>query len=114
MYVQSVEGMSFWSETQLGTGSGATATHAAATGVRHFVTSVSGHTDKDTTLRILDGSDVMAEFKLDFSVEGTQFKPWTGCIPCTTAASCSAVIGDSTSDSQVNINGFSVSGNIPE
>ena len=108
MYVQLLEGMSPWSETTAGTNSGATATHAAATNVQHFVTGVSGHGDQDATLQIKDGSTVMAEFKIDVSVEGISFKPWTGLIPITPGAACSAVISASGSDCQVNINGFSV------
>ena len=108
MYVQSLEGMIPWSETQLGTDSGATAAHAAGTNVQHFVTSVSGHTDADATLQILNGSTVMAEFKIDISVEGFQFMPWTGLIPITPGAACSAVISASSGDCQANISGFSI------
>jgi hypothetical protein len=53
-----------WSETTAGTGSGATATHAAATGATHIVTHVSGHSDKDATLQLKDGSTVIGEWAL--------------------------------------------------
>ena len=53
-----------WSETTAGTGSGATATHAAASGVSHVVTHISGHSDKDATLQLKDGSTVIGEWSL--------------------------------------------------
>ena len=56
-----------WSETTAGTTSGATATHAAATGVSHVITSVSGHSDTPCTLSLKDGSTVLAEWGLSSS-----------------------------------------------
>lgn len=53
-----------WDETTAGTGSGATATHAAETGVSHIVTHVSGHSDRDATLQLKDGSTVVGEWAL--------------------------------------------------
>jgi hypothetical protein len=100
-----------WSETAAGTDSGATATHAAgAAGIdsTHFITGCSGHVDEDQTIQLRDGSTVMAEFKIDFSVEGLQFHPWTGCIPITPGNACSAVLAGSASDCQVNFNGYSM------
>lgn len=97
-----------WSETTAGTGSGATATHAAVTGRTHFVTSVSGHTDTDATVQIRDGVTVKAELKIDISIEGFQIKPWVGCIPITPGTACSAVLSASTSDAQVNISGYTL------
>ena len=51
-----------WSETTAGTGSGATATHAAASGVSHVVTHISGHSDTEATLQLKDGSTVIGEW----------------------------------------------------
>jgi len=53
-----------WSETTAGTGSGATATHAAASNVSHVITHISGHSDKDATLQLKDGSTVIGEWAL--------------------------------------------------
>ena len=39
-------GQQVWSETTAGTDSGAVATHTAITSRQHFVTSISGHTDR--------------------------------------------------------------------
>jgi len=98
-----------WSETTAGTDSGATATHAAASGITHIVTSISGHTDTDSTLRVLDGTTVVWEGKIDISVEGTQIKSPPGLmIVCTPGNKADFVISSSTSDSQANANGFSI------
>ena len=51
-----------WSETQAGTGAGAVATHAAATGVSHIITHVSGHSDTEATLQLRDGASTIAEW----------------------------------------------------
>ena len=53
-----------WSETTAGTGSGATATHAAESNVSHVITHISGHSDKDATLQLKDGSTVIGEWAL--------------------------------------------------
>jgi archaellum component FlaF (FlaF/FlaG flagellin family) len=98
-----------WSETTAGTDSGATAAHAVETGRQFFVTSVSGHVDADATVKILDGSTVVWETKIDVSVEGTQIKPPSDLdIPITPSTACSAVISASTADCQVNISGYSI------
>ena len=97
-----------WSETQLGTDEGATATHALASGVSHIVTHVSGHVDEDATLQLLDGSTVLAEWKIDFSSEGSQFYPISGIWAGTPGNTVSAAIANSNADCQVNIAGFSI------
>lgn len=98
-----------WSETQAGTNAGATAAHSAETGVTHFVTHISGHTDTDATVQILDDSTVVWETKIDISLEGTQIKPAENlCIPITPGNACSAVISASTADCQINVGGYSI------
>jgi len=97
-----------WTATTAGTNAGATATKAAATGDTHFVTHVSGHTDADATLQLLDGSTVLAEWSIDISVEGFQFYSVSGLWPITSATACSAVISASAADCQVNLGGFTV------
>ena len=104
-----------WSETQLGTDAETTATHAVendADGVNlnvtHVVTHVSGHVDEDATLQLLDGSTVLAEWKIDFSSEGSQFYPINGVWVGTPGNTVSAVISNSNADCQVNIAGFSI------
>lgn len=72
------------------------------------MTSVSGHTDADATLQILDGETVRAEFRIDVSLEGFQFKPWEGCIPITPETACSVIISASAADCQVNIGGYTI------
>jgi len=104
-----------WSETAAGTNAGATATHAVendADGVNlnvtHIVTHVSGHVDEDATLQLKDGSTVLAEWKIDFSSEGSQFHPINGVWVGTPGNTVSAVIANSNADCQVNIAGFSI------
>ena len=97
-----------WSKTQLGTNAGATATHAAASDVAHVVTHISGHGDTDATIQLKDGSTVLAEWKLDTSVEGFQFYPINGVWVGTPGNTVSAAISASTADCQVNIAGFSI------
>jgi len=98
-----------FSETAAGTNGGATATKAAATGKAHFVTSISGHTDTDSLIQILDGSTVVWQSAIDISVEGFQIIPPAGLlIPITPATACSAKIVTSTSDCQVNFNGYTI------
>lgn len=97
-----------WSETEAGTGSGATATKdAGATGVSHVVTHVSGHSDIDATLQLKDGSTVLAEWKIDASVEGFQFNIPPGVWVGTAATAITGVISASSADCQVNLAGFS-------
>jgi hypothetical protein len=97
-----------WSETAAGTDSGATATHAAESGVVHVITHVSGHGDSDATIQLKDGSTVLAEWKIDVSVEGWQFMPQNGIWVGTNGNAVSAAISASSADCQVNIAGFSI------
>ena len=56
---------STWSETGTGTNDGATAIHAASTigaaNRTYFVTNISGHTDMDSIVQVLDGTTVKWE-----------------------------------------------------
>ena len=97
-----------WSATAAGTNAGATATKSAITGSTIVVTHVSGHTDTDATLQLKDGSTVLAEWKIDISLEGFQFMPQNGVWPCTPGSDVTAVISASTSDCQVNMAGFAI------
>jgi hypothetical protein len=97
-----------WSATAAGTGSGATATKTGVTGVYWVVTHVSGHTDTDSTLQLKDGATVLAEWRIDISLEGFQFKIPEGLWVASNGADVTAVLAASTSDCQVNIAGFGI------
>ncbi len=97
-----------WDATAAGTDSGATATKAAVADAVHVVTHVSGHTDADATLQLRDGSTVLAEWKIDVSLEGFQFKIPSGVWVCSTNTAVNAVISASTADCQANIAGYTI------
>lgn len=98
-----------FSVTAAGTDSGATATKAAVTRRAYFVTSISGHTDTDSVLQILDGTTVAWEGKIDISVEGWQFGYFFPTpIVCTAGNLAAGKVVTSTSDCQVTITGFQV------
>lgn len=97
-----------WSATTAGTNSGATATQAAEANKSHVVTHVSGHGDADATLQLRDGSTVLAEWKIDVSVEGWQINIPPGIWPCSTNTAANAVLSASSSDCQVNMTGFTI------
>ena len=97
-----------WSKTAASTSGAVTATHDGESNVTHVVTHVSGHSDADATIQILDGSTPLAEWKKDASVEGFQFLPQNGVWVGTPGNAVSAVISATDSDSQVNIAGFSI------
>jgi hypothetical protein len=101
-------GQQVWSETTAGTNSGAVATHSAITDRQHFVTSISGHTDTDSIITIKDGTTIVWETKIDVSVEGTSFSFTTPCIPITPGANAVGTIASSSSDSQVNLTGYTI------
>lgn len=97
-----------WSATAAGTDSGATATKAAISGRAVVVTHVSGHGDADATLRLIDGSTVLAEWKIDISLEGFQFNVAAGTWPCTANTAVTLVLSASSADCQVNMTGFTI------
>jgi len=103
-----------WSETALGTNSGATAEHTEVATRQHVVTHISGHTDADATLQLKEISadnnttNVLAEWKKDASIEGWQFAPINGVWIATAGYSVAVVISASTSDCQVNMTGFTL------
>lgn len=97
-----------WSATAAGTNEGATATQAAVADVAWVVTHVSGHVDADATLQLRDGSTVLAEWKIDVSLEGFQFNIPPGLWPCSTNTAVNAVLSASSADCQVNICGFGI------
>lgn len=99
-----------WSATTAGTDAGATATKAAQSNGYHVVTHVSGHTDADATLQLKDGSTVLAEWKIDVSVEGFQFNVATGVWICSRNSAVTAVISASSADCQANVAGFTITG----
>ena len=57
----------------VGTTSGISKTLAAATGVIHRVTSISGHSNADCLIQIKNGTTVEWEEALDVSAEGFKF-----------------------------------------
>ena len=91
-------GQQVWSETAAGTDSGAIATHSAITSRQHFVTSVSGHTDADSIIKIKDGTTVVWVAKIDVSAEGFSFSFAIPCIPITPGANVIAAIESSNND----------------
>mgnify|MGYP003630899253 CR=1 FL=1 len=96
-------------ETLAGTDSGAAATHAAKSDKYFVVTHISGHTDTDSLLRILDGTDVVWESAIDISLEGIQIKSPPGLnIVCSKGNKADFVIVSSTSDCQANIGGYEI------
>lgn len=97
-----------WSATAVGTDSGATATKAAVSGKAHVVTHVSGHVDEDATLQLRGGSTVLAEWKVDVSVEGIAFKIPPGTWPCAPGVAANLVLANSDADAQVNMCGFTI------
>ena len=98
-----------WNETTAGTDSGATATHAADSDQYHVVTHVGGHVDADSILKVLDGTTVVWESKIDISVEGFQINSPPGLhIVCTKGNKADFVIASSSSDCQANIGGYSI------
>lgn len=97
-----------WNEIQAGTSSGATATKAAISGMIHKVCQLSGHTDKDSLVQILDGSTVIFEVSRDVDVEGKTFHfTFPEPLQSTAGNAMSAVVADSTSDCFVSFGGFS-------
>jgi len=102
-----IEG-SFWSETAVGTDSGATATHAAVSSNTHVVTCISGHVDADSLLQILDGTTVVWESKIDVSVEGFSFHFSGLSVPATRSALIAGKIAASSADCQVTICGHTI------
>ena len=98
-----------WSETAAGTDSGASATHAAETGVTHIATSISGHVDADAIITIESpAATVLWQSKIDISVEGTSFAFSGLFVPASSGGVVLGKIAASSSDCQVNISGFSI------
>jgi len=98
-----------WSATAAGTDSGATATKAAVTDKVIVTDHVSGHVDADSIVQLKDGSTVLAEWKIDISVEGFSFSftnpnGWVA----SRDAIVTAVIASSSADCQVNATGFTI------
>jgi len=98
-----------WSATAAGTNSGATATKSAVSNKVIVTDHVSGHVDADSTIQLKDGSTVLAEWKIDVSVEGISFSftnpsGWLA----SRDADVTAVIASSGSDCQINATGFTI------
>jgi|GEM_PF-1451627 len=98
-----------FNEVAAGTGSGATATKAAAAGVRHKIQRVHGHTDKDSLLQLKDGSTVIWETAIDVDVDGKEIAfDLSNCPVIGTAGNAvSAVLASSTTDCYISIGGYS-------
>jgi len=96
-----------WDATAAGTTAGATATKAAVAGKSIVVTHVSGHVDADSIITLNDAGVIIAQWKIDVSVEGFSFA-FSGCWMLDTAAAATAVIASSTADCQVNMLGFTL------
>lgn len=98
--------ISTWKEYADGTSDGATATHTAIANRQHFITTISGHTDLDSLLQILDGTTVVWETYVDVSV--SRSFNHTIHVSITPGTACSGKIASSTGDCFVNIQGYSV------
>lgn len=101
---------SSWNETAAGTDSGATATHAAAAGKMHFAEHISGHSDADSIIQIIeDGSTVLWETKLVTAQNGNGFAVNVPRgIHAQPGLSIAGKVVSSSSDCQVNLAGFSI------
>jgi len=97
-----------WSEYTAGTDSGASATHAAETGVQHKVFWATFYSDADSVLTIKDGSDVIWEGKLVVATMGNTLHV-TFPIPLigTAGNAVSANVASSTADCAAALGGFS-------
>lgn len=97
-----------WSEKTAGTAAGATATHAAVTGAKHYITDVDFWTDADSLLQILDGTTVVKEWKLDVSVGGLSLhRSFRTPVIGTAGNLVSAKIVTSSADCHVSMQGYS-------
>jgi len=95
--------------TAAGTNAGATATQAApGAGKNHFVTHISGHTDTDSLIQILDGATIVWQSALDVSVDGISFCFDVGNVAISSNAAAGAKIATSTTDCHVNISGYTI------
>ena len=99
--------VSLWAESSASGGSsGATVTHAAEAGRQFFVTSISGHTDGDSTVQIKEGTTVVWESKVDVSVEGFSFSFNVEGVPIAPGTLTTGSVSAGTS--RINITGFTV------
>tara|TARA_R100001594_G_scaffold118652_1_gene153984 strand:+ start:70 stop:369 length:300 start_codon:yes stop_codon:yes gene_type:complete len=96
---------SFWSVTQSGTDSGATATKAAEGNRFYVVTAVSGHVDADSIITVKDGTAIVWESKIDVSVEGTSFHFSGLSLACRMGNKAEGAIASSSADCQITISG---------
>jgi hypothetical protein len=112
-HVVIVDGIQAWSETAVGTDSGAEATHAADTDGQHFVTHISGWTDADSLIQIKESTTIKAEWKIDISVSGLSFNIALGAWPVTDATAVVAKVVTSSADCQVNMSGYTISSSYP-
>jgi len=93
--------------TAVGTGSGATATQAAITNTTFVATSISGHTDTDAVITIESpAGTVLWQQALDVTAEGFKFGESGLHIRGADRAAIVGKISASTTDAQVNINGY--------
>ena len=97
-----------FSATAAGTNSGATATEGAVAGRTHVVTEISGHTDTDSLIQILDGAAVVWQSKVDVSVDGLSFSFPGLNVLCSNGVAAGGKVASSTTDCQVNISGGSI------
>jgi hypothetical protein len=108
-----------WSETAVGTDSGATATHAAqavtdsapndsvTVNRTHIVTGISGHVDADSIVTIESpASTVLWQSKIDISVEGLSFNFPNLTVVGGQGEAILGKIASSSADCQVNLQGI--------
>ena len=99
----------FWSETAVGTDSGATATHALNNNNTFVVTSISGHCDADAIITIESpASTVLWQSKVDVSVEGFSFNFSGLSVVGVSAQAILGKISASSADCQVNFCGTTI------
>ena len=97
-----------WSATQAGTNAATTATKAAVTGKVIVVDHISGHADTDALLTLKSAATVLAEWKIDVSLEGFMIQVPQGLWMAGRDEAVTAVLSASTADCQVNIAGFTL------
>jgi len=96
-----------WREYTAGTNSGATASHAAASGVVHKVCGATFYSDKNSIISILSGTTVIWEGSILTAVNTTVHVTFPEPLQGTISELVSAVVASSTADCSATIWGFS-------
>jgi|DEB0MinimDraft_3_1074331.scaffolds.fasta_scaffold00845_9 hypothetical protein len=93
-----------WEEHQEGGAGGATATKTAEQHRQYWALAIAGHTDKNSLVQIIDGTNVVWEIYIDVS-QGSYFNEAI-CIPGTRNTDMKAKVVNSTNDCFISLTGF--------